>query len=77
LFLEEVPGLPPRRDINFSIKLAPAVVPVSKTPYRMSKPKLVELKIQIKEMMDKGYIWPNMSSWGARALFVKKKDGTL
>jgi hypothetical protein len=56
LFPEEVPGLPPRRDIDFSIELAPGVVSVSRTPYRMSTPELVELKLQLKEMMDKGYI---------------------
>jgi hypothetical protein len=48
VFLEEVPGLPPRRDIEFSIGLAPGAVPVSRTPYRMSTPKLVELKLQLK-----------------------------
>jgi hypothetical protein len=56
VFPEEVPGLPPRRDIEFSIELAPGAVPVSRTPYRMSTPELVELKLQLKEMMDKGYI---------------------
>jgi hypothetical protein len=50
---------------------------VSRTPYRMSTPELVELKLQLKEMMDKGYIRPSMSPWGAPVLFVKKKDGTL
>jgi hypothetical protein len=77
VFLEEVPGLPPRRDIDFSIELAPGAVPVSRTPYRMSTPELVELKLQLKEMMDKGYIQPSVSPWGAPVLFVKKKDGTL
>jgi hypothetical protein len=43
----------------------------------MSTPELVELKLQLKEMMDKGYIRPSMSPWGAPVLFVKKKDGTL
>jgi hypothetical protein len=43
----------------------------------MSTPELVELKLQLKEMMDKGYILPNVSPWGAPVLFVKKKDGTL
>jgi hypothetical protein len=56
VFSEEVPGLPLRRDIDFSIELAPGAVPVSRTPYRMSTPKLIELKLQLKEMMDKGYI---------------------
>jgi hypothetical protein len=50
---------------------------VSRTPYRMSTPELVELKLQLKEMMDKGYIRPSVSPWGAPVLFVKKKDGTL
>jgi hypothetical protein len=50
---------------------------VSRTPYRMSTPELVELKLQLKEMMDKGYIRPNVSPCGAPVLFVKKKDGTL
>jgi hypothetical protein len=77
VFPEEVPGLPPRRDIAFSIELAPGAVLVSKTPYRMSTPELVELKLQLKEMMDKGYIQPSVSPWGAPVLFVKKKDGTL
>jgi hypothetical protein len=77
VFPEEVPSLPPRRDIDFSIELAPGAVPVSRTPYHMSTPELVELKLQLKEMMDKGYIRPNVSRWGAPVLFVKKKDDTL
>jgi hypothetical protein len=56
VFPEEVPGLPPRRDIDFSIELTLGAVPTFRTPYRMSTPKLVELKLQLKEMMDKGYI---------------------
>jgi hypothetical protein len=56
VFPEEVPGLPPRRDIEFSIELTPGAVPTSRTPYRMSTPDLVELKLQLKEMMDRGYI---------------------
>jgi hypothetical protein len=77
VFLEEVSGLPPRRDIDFSIELAPRAAPVSRTPYRMNTPELIELKLQLKEMIDRGYIWPNVSPWGALVLFVKKKDGTL
>jgi hypothetical protein len=77
VFPKEVLGLPPRRDIDFSIELAPGVVPVSRTPYRMSTPELVELILQLKEMMDKGYIYPSVSPWGALVPFVKKKDGTL
>jgi hypothetical protein len=77
VFPKEVSGLPPRRDIDFSIELAPGVVPVSRTPYRMSTPNLVELKMQLKEMMDKCYIRPSVSPWGAPVLFVRKKDGNL
>jgi hypothetical protein len=77
VFPEEVLGLPPRRDIDFSIELAPGAVSVPRTPYRMSTPKLVGLKLQLKEMMDKGSIRPSVSPWGAPALFVKKKDSNL
>jgi hypothetical protein len=77
VFLEKVPVLPLRRDIDFSIELTPGAVPTSRMPYRMSTPELVELKLQLKEMMDKGYIQPNVSFWGAPILFVKNKYGTL
>jgi hypothetical protein len=77
MFPEEVLGLPLRRDIDFSIELTPRAVPASRMPYRMSMPELVELKLQLKDMMDKGYIRPNVSPWGASILFVKNKDGTL
>jgi hypothetical protein len=77
VFLKEVPGLPPRRDIDFLIELAPGAVSVSRTPYWMSTPDLVELKLQLKEMLDKGYIRPSIYPWGAPVLFVKNKDGTL
>jgi hypothetical protein len=76
VFPEEVPGLPPKRDLDFSIDLVPGAVPASKVPYIMSTPKLVELKVQLKEMLDKRYIRPSVSPWGAPTLFVKK-DGTL
>jgi hypothetical protein len=77
VFPKEVPVLPPRRNIYFSIELARGAVPLFRTPYRMSTPKLVELKLQLKEMMDISYIQPNVSPWGALVLFVKKKDSTL
>jgi hypothetical protein len=53
VFPEEVLGLPPRRDIDFSIELVPGAVPMSRAPYRMSTPELVELKLQLKEMLEK------------------------
>jgi hypothetical protein len=77
VFPEEVPGLPPIRDIEFSIELVPGAVPMSRTPYRMSTPYLVELKLQLKEMWDKDYIRTSVYSWGELTLFVKTKGGTL
>jgi hypothetical protein len=76
VFPKEVPRLPPKRDLDFSIDLMSRVVPTLRVPYRMSAPKLVELKMHLKERMDKGYIRLSVSPWGAPDLFVKK-DGTL
>jgi hypothetical protein len=77
VFPEEVSGLPPKRDIDFSIELVLGVVPMSRTPYRMSTLDLVELKLQLKEILDKGYIQPSVSPWEAPTLFIKKNNGTL
>jgi hypothetical protein len=74
---QEVPGLPPKRDIDFSINLMPGAAPVLKAPYRMSTPELKELQLQLEEILKKGYIHPSGSLWGAPVLFMKKKDGTL
>jgi hypothetical protein len=57
---KEVPGLPPRRDIDFSINLMPGAAPVSKTPYRMSTPELKEWQMQLEELLKKGYILPSV-----------------
>ena len=64
VFSEEIPGLPPKRELNFTIKLVPSVVPSSKAPYRMNILELNELKSQLKEMIDKKYIQPSVSPWG-------------
>jgi hypothetical protein len=77
MFVDEIPELPPRREIDFSIDLLPGPLPISKAPYRMSLPKLTELKIQLQELLDEEYIKPSVSPWGALVLFVKKKDDTL
>jgi len=69
--------LPPHREVEFYIDLVPWATPASKELDGMSTPKLVELKLQLKEMSDKGYIRPNLSPWGALVLFVNNKDGTL
>jgi len=76
VFPEEVPGLPPRREVEFSIDLVPGIGPVSMAPYRMAPTELVELKKQIEELMVKQFIRPNTSPWGAPMLLVKKKDGS-
>ena len=77
VFPEEIPGLPPKRDLEFSIELTPGSVPASKAPYHMSALELVELKLQLQELIEKGYIRPSVSPWGAPILFVKKKDDTM
>ncbi|XP_018855499.2 uncharacterized protein K02A2.6-like, partial [Juglans regia] len=77
VFVDELPGLPPVRDMEFVIDLEPGAAPVHKAPYRMAPAELKELKTQLQELVDKGFIQPSTSPWGAPVLFVKKKDGTL
>ena len=77
VFPVELPGLPPDRDVEFTIKLLPGTDPISVAPYRMAPTELRELKTQLQELIEKGYIRPSISPWGAPVLFVKKKDGTL
>ena len=69
--------MPAHREVEFSIESVPWGTPASKPPYRMSTLELVDLKLQLKEMLDKGYIRPSVSPCGAPVLFVKKKDGSL
>ncbi|KAL3731174.1 hypothetical protein ACJRO7_028100 [Eucalyptus globulus] len=77
VFPKELPGLPPEREIEFVIELVPGTEPISKAPYRMALSELKELKVQMQELLDKGFIHPSASPWGAPVLFVKKKDGSL
>ena len=77
MFPDEIPELPPKRDIDFTIELVLGAAPVSKTPYRMSTPKILELKMQLQNLLEKKYIRSSVSPWGAPVMFVKKKDGTL
>ncbi|WVZ76416.1 LOW QUALITY PROTEIN: hypothetical protein U9M48_024393 [Paspalum notatum var. saurae] len=74
VFPEELPGLPPDRDVEFKIDLIPGTAPVSWRPYRMAPDELKELKTQLQEQLDKGFIRPSSSPWGCPALFVEKKD---
>ena len=77
VFIEDLPSLPPEREINFVIDLAPSTAPISKTPYRMALIKLKEFKTQLQEFLDKGFIRLSFSPWGVPVLFVKKKDGAM
>jgi hypothetical protein len=76
VFPEELPCMPPERKVEFAIELIPGTAPISKRAYRVSGPELVELKKQIDELSEKGYIRPSTSPWAAPVLFVEKKDGT-
>ncbi|KAL0551561.1 hypothetical protein IC582_010650 [Cucumis melo] len=77
VFSEELPGLPPHREIEFAIELEPGTIPISRAPYRMAPAELKELKVQLHELVDKGFIRPSVSPFGAVVLFVKKKDGSM
>jgi hypothetical protein len=76
VFLDDLPGMPPDRDIEFLIELLPETAPIAKRPYRMGVDELEELKKQIKELQYKGFIHPSSSPWGAPVIFVDKKDGS-
>jgi hypothetical protein len=76
VFPEELPGMPPDHDIDFSIEVLPGTAPILKRAYRMDVKDLIELKKQIEELLEKGFIHPISSPWGAPVLFVNKKDGS-
>ena len=77
VFPYDISGLPPDREVEFTIDLIPGIEPISIPPYRMALAELRELKAQLEELLSKGFIWPSISPWGAPVLFVKKKDGSL
>ncbi|GJY86374.1 putative reverse transcriptase domain-containing protein [Tanacetum coccineum] len=77
VFLEELPGLPPPRQVEFRIDLVPGAAPVARAPYRLAPSEMKELSVQLQELLEKGYICPSSSPWGAPMLFVKKKDGSF
>jgi len=76
VFPEDLRRLPPDREVEFSIELEPGTAPISRRPYRMAPRELAEMKKQLEELMEKGFIHPSSSPWGYPAIFVKK-DGTL
>ena len=77
VFLEELLGVPPEREVDFSIEVVQETTPILKAPYRMAPTELKELKTQLQELLNKGSIRPSVSPWGAPVLFINKKDGTL
>jgi hypothetical protein len=77
VFLEDLSGLPPKRDVEFVIELKPGTAPVSGRSYRMPPNELAELKTQLQDLLEKGFIQPSSSPWGCPAILVKKKDQTL
>ncbi|GKE68526.1 putative reverse transcriptase domain-containing protein, partial [Tanacetum coccineum] len=74
---EDLPGLPPTRQVEFRIDLVPGAEPVARAPYRLAPSEMEELSTQLQELSDKGFIRPSSSPWGAPVLFVKKKDGSF
>jgi hypothetical protein len=73
VFRDDLPGMPPDRDIEFIIELQPGSAPISKRSYRTPPKELAELKLQLQELLDKGFIHPSASPWGCPTLFGKKK----
>jgi hypothetical protein len=69
--------MPPDQDVEFIIELQPGMTPISRRTYKVTPNELAELKVQLNELLDKGYIHPCSSPWGCPALFVKKKDQSL
>ncbi|KAI3822293.1 hypothetical protein L1987_09882 [Smallanthus sonchifolius] len=77
VFPEDLPGLPPDREIEFQINLLPGAQHVAKAPYRLAPSEMKELMSQLEELTEKGFITLSISPWGAPVLFVKKKDGSM
>nr|GEU41945.1 putative reverse transcriptase domain-containing protein [Tanacetum cinerariifolium] len=77
VFPEELPGIPPEREVEFGIELILGTQPIYKASYHMASIELKELKEQLQELLDLGFIRPSVSPWGALVLFVKKKQGSM
>ena len=77
VFPEDLPGLPPNRQVGFRIDLIPGAAPVAKSPYRLTPSEMQQLSSQLQELLSGEFIRPSFSPWGAPALFVKKKDGSF
>src|SRR4051812_48641556 len=77
VFPDEIPDVPPEREVEFAIDLVLGPRHVSVAPYRMSASKLIELKKQLEELLEKKFVRPSVVPWGALVLLVKKKDGSM
>ncbi|GJW79053.1 putative reverse transcriptase domain-containing protein [Tanacetum coccineum] len=77
VFPEDLPGIPPARQVEFQIDLVPGAAPVARVPYRLAPFEMKEMAVELQELSDKGFIRPSSSPWGAPVLFVKKKDGSF
>ncbi|GKF07453.1 hypothetical protein Tco_0041677, partial [Tanacetum coccineum] len=75
VFPDDLPGLPPPRQVEFRIDLVPGAAPIARAPYRLAPSEMRELSVLLQELLEKGFIRPSSSLWGAPVLFVKKKDG--
>nr|GEZ92900.1 putative reverse transcriptase domain-containing protein [Tanacetum cinerariifolium] len=76
-FPEDLPGIPPTRQVEFQIDLVPGAAPVAWAPYRLAPSEMKEFADQLQELIDKGFMRPSSSPWGAPVLFLKKKDGSF
>ncbi|KAI3734186.1 hypothetical protein L6452_13650 [Arctium lappa] len=77
VFPEDLTTLPPDRQVEFRIDLVPGAAPIARAPYRLAPAEMKEMMTQLQELLDKGFIPPSTSPWGAPVLFVKKKDGSM
>ena len=77
VFPDDLPGMPPKREVEFRIDLVPRAKTVAKAPYRLAPSEMKELMSQLQDLLDKRFIRPRISPWGAPILFVKKKDGSM
>ncbi|GJR21238.1 hypothetical protein Tco_0969765 [Tanacetum coccineum] len=77
VFVDDLPGLPPPRQVEFRIDLVPGATPVARAPYRLTSSEMKEISVQLQELLEKGFIRPSSSQWEALVLFVKKKDGSF
>jgi hypothetical protein len=74
VFPEDLPGLPPNREVEFTIELEPGTTPISWHPYHIAPKELADIKKQLEELLEKAFVCPSSSPWGCPAIFVKKDD---